>query len=121
MPVAMPSVLCFDGKIFYLNCIRLKIDCHTNGYRLTIKQADIKGSRIKITINHLFGFITCQKKRKILFLVTINLYYNKATIVIHITIRGRQTGVFCHLWQDDAGKDAGEAGQEHAVVGYRHP
>lgn len=50
----MPSVFSFDGKILYFNSIRIKIDGYTNGYRLTIKQADIKRPRIKITFNHPF-------------------------------------------------------------------
>ena len=33
----MPSIFCFDGKIFYFNSIRIKIDNYANCYRLTIK------------------------------------------------------------------------------------
>ena len=33
----MPSVFSINGKIFYFNSIRIKIDDYANGYRLTIK------------------------------------------------------------------------------------
>ncbi len=38
----MPSVFSFDGKIFYFNSVRIKIDSCANRNRLTIKQADIE-------------------------------------------------------------------------------
>ena len=37
MTVSMPPVFIFNGKIFYFDSIRVKIDDYADGYRLTIK------------------------------------------------------------------------------------
>ncbi len=57
----MLSVFSFDGKIFYFNSIRIKTNDYANCDRLTVKKADIKGSRIKVPVNHRFRFITNKK------------------------------------------------------------
>mgnify|MGYP006978592340 CR=1 FL=1 len=52
--VSLSSEFSFDSEIFYFNSVRIKIDSDAYCYGLTIKQADIKGSRIQITVNHGF-------------------------------------------------------------------